>query len=93
MKNVGMMLLGLLCTLLGCNPDYQELTRLDPVPFTAVRISDDFWAPKIETNRTVSIPSAFHQCEINGRIDNFALAGGRIEGEHQGDFPFDDTDV
>jgi uncharacterized protein len=66
---------------------------LTPVPFTAVHIDDDFWAPKIEINRTVSIPSAFRQCEKNGRIDNFALAAGKIKGEHKGDFPFDDTDV
>ena len=39
-----------------------------------------------------SISSAFHQCEINGRFDNFALAGGLIKGEHKGDFSFDDTD-
>jgi len=64
-----------------------------PVPFTAVHLNDDFWSSKIEVNRTVSIPSAFKQCEINGRIDNFALAAGKIKGEHKGDFPFDDTDV
>ncbi len=62
------------------------------VPFTDIHISDRFWAPRIETNRTVSIPSAFRECENNGRFDNFALAGGLIEGEHKGDFSFDDTD-
>ena len=62
------------------------------VPFTGVHLTDNFWAPRIEVNRTVSIPSAFRQCEINGRFDNFALAGGLIKGEHKGDFPFDDTD-
>jgi DUF1680 family protein len=62
------------------------------VPFTDVRLADNFWAQRIETNRTVSIPSAFHQCEINGRFDNFAIAGGLMEGEHRGDFSFDDTD-
>ena len=67
--------------------------RMSPVPFTAVHIDDKFWAPKIEINRTVSIPSAFKQCEKNGRLDNFALAGGKIKGEHKGDYPFDDTDV
>jgi uncharacterized protein len=66
---------------------------LTPVPFTAVHINDEFWLPKIEINRTVSIPSAFKQCEVNGRIDNFALAAGAITGEHKGDYPFDDTDV
>lgn len=62
------------------------------VPFTQVHIDDSFWAPRIETNRTVSIPSAFHECEVNGRFDNFAIAGGLMKGEHRGDFSFDDTD-
>lgn len=62
------------------------------VPFTQVHLNDVFWSPRIEINRTVSIPSAFHECEKNGRFDNFALAGGLIQGEHQGDFSFDDTD-
>lgn len=66
--------------------------RLKPVPFTCVHLTDSFWRPRMEVNRTVSIPSAFHECEVNGRFDNFALAGGLIQGEHRGDFSFDDTD-
>lgn len=62
------------------------------VPFTRVHINDSFWSPRIETNRLVSIPSAFHECEVNGRFDNFAIAGGLMKGEHRGDFSFDDTD-
>lgn len=62
------------------------------VPFTQVHIDDNFWAPRIETNRKVSIPSAFNECEKNGRFDNFAIAGGLMKGEHRGDFSFDDTD-
>ena len=62
------------------------------VPFTQVHLNDNFWIPRIETNRTVSIPSAFKECEKNGRFDNFAIAGGLMKGEHRGDFSFDDTD-
>lgn len=62
------------------------------VAFTDVHIDDGFWAPRIETNRKVSIPSAFKECENNGRFDNFAIAGGLKKGEHRGDFSFDDTD-
>ena len=65
---------------------------IQEVPFTQVRLNDGFWTPRIETNRTVSIPSAFHECEVNGRFDNFAIAAGLIQGEHRGDFSFDDTD-
>ena len=66
---------------------------IQPIEFTQVHLADEFWSPKLEINRTVSIPTAFHQCEINGRLDNFALAAGLKTGEHQGDFPFDDTDI
>ena len=68
------------------------------VPFTQVHLSDGFWLPRMEINRTVSIPSAFRECEKNGRFDNFALAATRLGNahydvkEHQGDFSFDDTD-
>lgn len=70
----------------------QTVQPIKEVPFTRVRLTDRFWSPRIETNRTVSIPSAFKECERNGRFDNFALAGGLIKGEHKGDFSFDDTD-
>ena len=65
---------------------------IQEVSFTQVHLNDGFWMPRIEINRTVSIPSAFHECEVNGRFDNFALAAGLIQGEHKGDFSFDDTD-
>ena len=77
----------------------QAATRsLTEVPFTAVHLSDHFWLPRIEVNRTVSIPSAFRECEKNGRFDNFALAATNLGHahynvkEHRGDFSFDDTD-
>ena len=67
-------------------------TQIQEVPFTQVHLNDGFWSPRIEINRTVSIPSAFHECEVNGRFDNFAIAAGLMKGEHRGDFSFDDTD-
>ncbi len=86
----------LIFILSGCNPKSDSPTiclgEIKEVPFTAVHFTDNFWLPRMEINRTVSIPSAFRQCEKNGRFDNFALAGGLIKGEHQGDFSFDDTD-
>lgn len=94
MKNKMPLLLG--CMVVGlyaCNKPYtQPDAPIKEVPFTQVHLHDDFWTPRIETNRTVSIPSAFHECEVNGRFDNFAIAGGLMKGEHKGDFSFDDTD-
>ena len=92
MRNLLMLALAL-CIGACTQKEEKTATPLNPVPFTAVHLNDQFWAPKIEINRKVSIPSAFGKCEENGRMDNFALAGGLIKGEHRGDFPFDDTDV
>jgi len=69
-----------------------------PVPFTAVHIDDAFWAPRIETNRTVTIPFAFGKDEETGRLDNFiraakALRGEPFENKQYPPYPFDDTDV
>jgi len=63
-----------------------------PVPFTAVKITDGFWAPRIETNRVVTIPAIFSKCEETGRIDNFAIAGGLMKGAYKGE-RYNDTDV
>jgi DUF1680 family protein len=47
--------------------------QLSPVAFTQVQFDDDFWAPKIETNRTVTIPHVFEMCEDSGRWPAFDL--------------------
>src|SRR5512144_1114778 len=69
-----------------------------PVPFTSVHLTDGFWAPKIETNRTATIPAAFDQCEITGRVDNFIRAATALRGEPLANtkppgYPFDDSDL
>ena len=68
-----------------------------PVPFTAVHLNDIFWAPRIETNRLVTIPFAFEQCERSGRMSNFVRAAAALRGEELANkrpppYPFDDTD-
>jgi len=70
-------------------PDYP----IHGVPFYEVKINDQFWLPKIETNRTVTIPASFAKCKEMGRMDNFLIAGGKMEGKVKGKMPFDDTDV
>src|SRR5437870_7509468 len=68
-----------------------------PVPFTAVHLNDSFWAPRIEINRTVTIPFAFQKCEENGRIENFNRAAAALKGELKDKklppYPFDDSDL
>ena len=68
-----------------------------PVPFTAVHLTDNFWAPRIEINRSVTIPFAFQKCEETGRIENFTRAAAALKGELKDKklppYPFDDTDL
>ncbi len=65
---------------------------IQSAPFTQVAVDDSFWAPRINTAIKVTIPYDFQKCEETGRIDNFAKAGGLMEGAHEGIF-FNDSDV
>ncbi|MFL6215878.1 MAG: glycoside hydrolase family 127 protein [Blastocatellia bacterium] len=69
-----------------------------PVPFTAVHFNDQFWLPRIEINRRITIPFAFQQCEETGRIANLERAAAAVRNEPNRDkklpaYPFDDTDI
>jgi len=70
---------------------------VQPVPFTAVHLADLFWAPRIETNRRVTIPAAFQKCEESGRMNNFDRAAQALRGEAHDmkapPYPFDDSDL
>jgi DUF1680 family protein len=65
---------------------------LKALPFTAVTINDQFWAPRQKTNSEATIPHELAQCRETGRIDNFAKAAGLMSGEFEGIF-FNDSDV
>lgn len=65
---------------------------ITPVPMNHVRVTGGFWAPKLETNRTVTIPHIFDQNEKTGRTDNLRKGAGLIPGDYQGR-RFNDTDV
>ena len=82
--------IALFTALTGCQVQEQE--KLTAVSFTEVTIADDFWAPRLETNRKVTIAYDFEKCEQTGRIDNFAKAGGLMEGEFEGIY-FNDSDL
>src|SRR5688500_6080688 len=61
----------------GTGRDYP----VQPVPFTSVHLDDVFWAPRIETNRKVTIPVAFQQCERTQRVYNFERAAAVLRGD------------
>lgn len=66
--------------------------RLAPVRFTDVKIADAFWAPKLEVNRTRSIPHNLAMCEKTGRLNNFAFIAGESKEPFRGHV-FHDSDV
>jgi len=65
---------------------------IQPLTFTKVKLDDHFWLPRIETNRTVTIPASFARCETTGRVKNFEMAATHT-GSFCTKFPFDDTDI
>lgn len=74
--------------LYGQQKDYP----IQSVLFTEVKLTDHFWLPRIEINRTVTIPASFERCESTGRVSNFVMAAAR-KGKFCTKYPFDDTDI
>ncbi len=64
---------------------------LEPVPFTAVKLDDCFWSPRIATTLARTLPHVFDRCEATGRIQNWERAAND-EGTFEGYF-FNDSDV
>ena len=62
------------------------------VPFQNVQIADSFWSPRLKVNRTVTVEANLHQCEITGRIKNFAVAAKLEPGQFEG-LLYNDSDV
>lgn len=52
----------------------------------------NFWHPRLETNRSVTVWHNLRKCEETGRSGNFRKAAGLEEGSYQG-LRFDDSDL
>jgi len=57
-----------------------------------VQVTGGFWRPRLETNRTITIPHILEQNETTGRVDNLRRGARKLAGEYQGR-RFNDTDV
>ena len=75
-------------TLFAQKKDYTYVA----VPFTQVKITDNFWLPRLKLNHTSTIPTSFERCENTGRVKNFEMAASK-SGKFCTTFPFDDTDI
>ncbi|MGZ8539224.1 MAG: glycoside hydrolase family 127 protein [Chitinophagaceae bacterium] len=89
MKNcIFLPLLFLVVVANGQQKDY----AVQGIDFTQVKLNDKFWLPRIEINRTVTIPASFERCENTGRVKNFVMAAEK-KGKFCTVYPFDDTDI
>lgn len=66
--------------------------RLRAVGVGAVRVDDAFWGPRLERNRTETVPAQQQQCESTGALENFRRAAGLTGGPFHGRY-YSDSDV
>jgi DUF1680 family protein len=74
--------------LFGQKKDYP----IQALPFNEVKLTDNFWLPRLKINSTITIPASFERCEKTGRVKNFVMAAKR-SGKFCTLYPFDDTDI
>ncbi len=65
---------------------------LKPVPINAVRLTDQFWEPRRQINRDITIPLQYQHLEQTGRLDNMRRASGKKDIAFEG-IHFNDSDV
>ena len=79
-------------TLWSCRDTEQPFKMIDHVDFSHVKITDNFWSPRLKNHATATLAVCIDQIENQtGRIRNFENAA-KGEGQHSGIF-FDDSDV
>jgi len=81
--------------MVSCTSTEKEVPfqKNNPVNFSQVKITDDFWLPRLKTHAAVTLPACIYQCEHETqRIKNFAIAAGMEEGEFKG-LVYDDSDL
>jgi len=63
-----------------------------PVPLAAVQVQDEFWAPRLKANRTVTIRHNLGWLERRGSLGGFARLAGRKVEKYRG-YMWADSDV
>src|SRR5688572_31161790 len=70
-----------------------KLQKIEPVSFSQVNITDEFWKPKIDKVATKTLAACIYQTEVaTPRIKNFERVARKQGEKHEGIF-YDDSDV
>ncbi|HJS54757.1 MAG TPA: beta-L-arabinofuranosidase domain-containing protein [Chitinophagaceae bacterium] len=70
-----------------------KLQKIEPVSFSQVNITDEFWKPKIDKVATKTLAACIYQTEVaTPRIKNFEKVARKKGEAHEGIF-YDDSDV
>lgn len=72
---------------------YSTNYPITPINIQNIKMEDNFWLPLIKRVQEKTISYALEKCEEEGRLENFLIAGGKMQGKTRGAMPFDDTDV
>lgn len=91
MKTAALVMLASFC--LGCQSPSPRDYPLQALPFTQIKLEDNFWAPRLHTNRAVTLPHCIAKVAEEGALHNLELAARRKAGEQLGVYPFLDSDV
>ncbi len=98
LKNNQIILLVLITSIVcpGCtdrnSKDKVASKKIESVDFSHIKITDNFWSPRLKNHVTYTLPVCIDQIENKtGRIQNFENAAKK-SGEHSGIF-YDDSDV
>src|SRR5438552_10591188 len=66
--------------------------RISELPLRQITISDKFWSPRLEVNRTKTLDHVYKELEATGCIRNFDIAAGKVAGKFGGPW-WADSDV
>lgn len=64
--------------------DASPMTKLAPVPFSAVTIHGGLWQQRQQTNREHTVNHLLDMCELEGRVRNLWRAAGKLDGDPEG---------
>jgi DUF1680 family protein len=91
MKKIHFLIIAVIISVNGFSQTH--LQKIEPVNFSEVNITDEFWKPKIDKVATKTLSACIYQTEVaTPRIKNFERVARKKGEKHEGIF-YDDSDV